>query len=192
MRESCCRNSQLRENFVMPIETDTGDPKPKPDWLQTIAVGRNPRNTLIRIAILIVVCVILFHFVLLPVRVDGISMLPTYKSGSINFANRLAYLWHEPQRGDVVTVRFAGYHLMLMKRIIGLPGETVAFSNGTVFINGKPLDEPYEKKPGNWTLPPKTLGPDEYYIVGDNRTMPWRDHTFGVVERYRIVGKVLL
>ena len=192
MRESCCRNRQLRENFVMPTETDAGDPKPKPDWLQTIAVGRNPRNTLIRILILIIACIILFHFVLLPVRVDGISMLPTYKSGSVNFANRLAYLWHEPQRGDVVTVRFAGYHLMLMKRIIGLPGETVAFNDGNVLINGKPLDEPYEKKRGDWTLPPRTLGPDEYYIVGDNRTMPWQNHMFGVVERFRIVGKVLL
>jgi signal peptidase I len=176
----------------MADETETGNPKPKPDWLQIIAVGRNPQNTLIRILILIIACLILFHFVLLPVRVDGISMLPTYKSGSVNFSNRLAYLWHEPQRGDVVTVRFAGYHLMLMKRIIGLPGETVAFNDGTVLINGKPLDEPYEKHPGNWTLPPKTLGPDEYYIVGDNRTMPWQNHMFGVVERFRIVGKVLL
>lgn len=191
MCESCCRIVNLRENFVMPTETETGNPKPKPDWLQIIAVGRNPKSTLIRIVVLIIVCFVLFHFEL-PVRVDGISMLPTYKNGSVNFSNRLAYLWHEPQRGDVVTVRFAGYHLMLMKRIIGLPGETVAFSDGTVLINGQPLDEPYEIHPGHWTLPPRTLGPDEYYIVGDNRTMPWRDHTFGVVERFRIVGKVLL
>jgi signal peptidase I len=176
----------------MQAPTETDSPKPRPDWLQIIAVGRNPRITLIRIVFLVVFCVLLFHFVLLPVRVDGISMLPTYKNGSVNFSNRLAYYWHEPQRGDVVTVRFAGYHLMLMKRIIGLPGESVAFSDGTVLINGQPLDEPYEKRPGHWTLPPKTLGPDEYFIVGDNRTMPWQNHTFGVVERYRIVGKVLL
>ena len=91
-----------------------------------------------------------------------------------------------------MTVRFAGYHLMLMKRIIGLPGETVAFHDGTVLINGQPLDEQYEKTPGHWTLPTRTLGPDEYYIVGDNRTMPWQNHMFGVVERFRIVGKVLL
>jgi signal peptidase I len=191
MRESCCRIHQLRENFVMADATETGNPKPKPDWLQIIAVGRNPQYTLIRIVVLIIVCVVLFHC-FLPVRVDGISMLPTYKNGSVNFSNRLAYLWHEPHRGDVVTVRFAGYHLMLMKRIIGLPGETVAFSDGVVLINGQPLGEPYEKTPGHWTLPPKTLGQDEYFIVGDNRTMPWQNHTFGVVERFRIVGKVLL
>lgn len=176
----------------MPTENAPDNPKPKPDWLQIIAVGRNPRNTLIRILFLVAACFFLFRFVLLAVKVDGISMQPTYQNRSVNLVNRWAYLWHEPRRGDVVAIRYAGFHLMLMKRIIGLPGETVAFSDGTVLINGQPLDEPYEKHPGNWTLPPKTLGPDEYYIVGDNRTMPWRDHTFGIVERFRIVGKVLL
>lgn len=166
--------------------------QPRPHWLRIIAVGRNPRNTLIRIAVLVIGSILLFHFVLLPVKVDGISMLPTYKNGSIHVVNRLAYRWHEPRRGDVVSVRFAGEHLMLMKRIIGLPGESVAFDNGKVLINGKVLDEPYEKWPSQWTLPAKRLRPDEYFIVGDNRTMPSQDHVFGRVDRDRIVGKVIL
>jgi signal peptidase I len=172
--------------------TEPGHPQPRPHWAQVIAVGRNPRNTLIRVLVIIVVFSFLFHFVFLAVRVDGISMQPTYKNRSINLVNRWAYLWHEPQRGDVVAVRFAGVHLMLMKRIIGLPGETVAFDNGQVLINGQPLDEPYEKWHSDWTLPPKQLGTNEYFIVGDNRTMRWQDHTFGKVERERIIGKVLL
>lgn len=177
----------------MPEQSVTANPTSRPHWFQVIAFGRNPRYTLIRIAVLIVTCFVLFHFVFLPVRVDGISMLPTYKNGSLNLVNRLAYLWHEPQRGDVVSVRFApGDHVMLMKRIIGLPGETVEFQDGTVFINGKPLPEPYEKLPSHWTLPPKKLDADEYFIVGDNRSMPWQLHTFGRVERDHIVGKVLL
>lgn len=177
----------------MPEPTATANPAGRPHWLRVIAVGRNPRNTFIRIVVLVAVCFVLFHFVLLPVRVDGISMLPTYKNGSINLVNRLAYVWHEPQRGDIVSVRFApGDHVMLMKRIIGLPGETVAFDDGTVLIDGKPLAEPYEKWESHWTLPPKKLDADEYFIVGDNRTMPWQMHTFGRVERDHIVGKVLL
>jgi signal peptidase I len=172
--------------------TATGDPKPRPGWLQVISVGRNPRNTLIRIVVLVVICVFLFHFVFLPVKVDGISMQPTYKNRSVNLVNRWAYFWHEPRRGDVVAVRLAGFHVMYMKRIIGLPGETVAFDNGRVLINGQPLDEPYEKWPSDWTLPPKKLELDEYFVVGDNRTMRWQDHTFGKVERSRIVGKILL
>jgi signal peptidase I len=176
----------------MPAQT-IDSPKPRAHWLQVLVLGRNPRNTFIRIAILIPVCYVLFGFILLPTRVDGISMEPTYKDHSVNLVNRLAYLRHEPRRGDVVSVRaWAGMHLMLMKRIIGLPGETVAFDHGRVLINGQPLAEPYEKWSSDWTRPPVTLGPDQYFIVGDNRTMPWEDHVFGRVERNRIVGKVLL
>lgn len=192
MLNSSCTILGLRETSVMSADTVPAAPPPQKHWFSIIAFGHNPRNTLIRSAVFIVICVVLFHFVLLPVRVDGISMLPTYKNHSINFSNRLAYLWHEPRRGDVVTVRLAGYHVMFMKRIIGLPGESVAFDHGTVLINGQPLDEPYEKWPSDWTLPPRQLGPDEYFVVGDNRTMPWQDHTFGVTSRDRIVGKVLL
>jgi signal peptidase I len=194
MFKSSCTISGVRETSGMSDSTTTTGPGSRPHWLQVIAVGRNPRNTVVRIGILVAVAFVLFfsHLVLLPVKVEGPSMLPTYKDHSINFVNRLAYLWHEPRRGDVVSVRYAGLHVMLMKRIIGLPGETVAFDDGTVLINGQPLAEPYEKWPSHWTLPAKTLGPDEYFIVGDNRTMRWQDHTFGVVERWRIVGKALL
>lgn len=178
----------------MTAQTESGgNPRPRPHWLQVIVVGRNPRVTLVRIAVLVVACFVVFSYVLLPVRVHGISMLPTYKDGSVNFVNRLAYVWHEPRRGDVVSVRaYAGMNDMLMKRIIGLPGETVTFDNGRVFIDGKILDEPYEKSACAWTLPPEKLGPDQYFIVGDNRTMDWRDHKFGKVDRNNIVGKVLL
>ena len=168
------------------------EPPPKPSWIQAITVGRRPRNTLIRLAVLIVTCLVVFNFVLLPIRVTGISMLPTYKDHSINFVNRLAYRHHEPQRGDVVSIRFAGNHIMYMKRIIGLPGETVGFEKGRVIINGSVLDEPYEKTACDWNVPPVQLGPDEYYVVGDNRTMPVENHVFGKVTRDRIVGRVLL
>ncbi len=194
INESSCTIGGLRENLGMSEQTETANTThSRPHWLQVIAVGRNPQTTLLRVVVLVVVCFILFHFVLLPVRVQGISMLPTYKDHSVNLVNRLSYLWHEPQRGDVVSVRaYAGMHVMLLKRIIGLPGETVAFDHGQVLINGQALDEPYEKWKSDWTLPPEKLGPDQYFIVGDNRTMRWQDHKFGRVDRDRIVGKVLL
>ena len=161
-------------------------------WVRIAVVGRNPRATLVRVAVLIGTCFIVFNFILLPIRVEGISMLPTYKDRSVNFVNRLAYVWHEPQRGDVVSIRLAGPHVMYMKRIIGLPGETVAFVDGRVLINGEVLDEPYEKTPCDWNCPPVKLGPDEYFVVGDNRTMPSDNHVFGKAGRDRIVGKALL
>ena len=114
-------------------------------WIQTIAIGRRPKRTMVRLAVLIglALCLFLiFSFVLMPIRINGPSMMPTYQNGQINFINRLAYLNHEPQRGDVVGVRLSGPHLMFVKRIVALPGETISFSGGCVCIDGKPLDEP--------------------------------------------------
>ena len=119
-------------------------------------------------------------------------MMPNYKENRVNFVNRLAFVFLPPRRGDVVAIRTSGISIMYMKRIIGLPGETVAFHRGHTFINGNLLEEPYLKYRCDWELPPKTLGPDEYYFVGDNRSMPAVDHTQGVAARPRIVGKVLL
>jgi signal peptidase I len=119
-------------------------------------------------------------------------MLPSYKDGRVNFINRLAYRNHPPQRGDVVGVRFAGPSVMLLKRVVGLPGERIGFSTGHVTVNGKSLDEPYPLWPSNWEREPVELAPDEYFVVGDNRTMPMRDHTFGIAKRERILGKLML
>ena len=178
-----------------------------PRWLSIVVMGRNPKATLARVAVLIVTCFIVFKFILLHIQVEGISMLPTYPDQSKHFVNRFAYLWHGPQRGDVVGIRFstnapAGIHqaanwlkpphAMLLKRIVGLPGETVAFVNGRAVINGEALDEPYKKLPCDWNLPSKELGPDEYFVVGDNRSMFWADHTFGRALRSQIIGKAIL
>jgi signal peptidase I len=146
----------------------------------------------VRVIALVIVCFVVFKFVLIPIRVEGPSMLPTYKDHRVNFVNRLTFLFREPQRGDVVAIRTSGISIMFMKRIIGLPGETVEFHEGHAFIDGKPLDEPYVKRPCFWEQEPRALGPFDYYCVGDNRSMPQPDHTQGVAKRERLVGKVLL
>jgi signal peptidase I len=163
-------------------------------WLRTIVIGRNPRRTALRLVVIIAVIVILRSFVLLPIQVDGPSMLPNYRENSINVVNRLAYLRHDPQRGDVVAIRFSGKSIMLMKRVVGLPGETVEFVNGRLLINGRYLEEPYVKYSCSWDFRPDRwqLDDDEFYVVGDNRSMPYEDHKQGVAKRERIVGKVML
>jgi signal peptidase I len=169
------------------------EPAPAPTWVQRVLIGRNPKRTLMRAAVIVVVCLLVRNFVLLPVRVDGGSMLPTYQDHGIHFVNRLAYLFHEPRRGDVVAIgMLAGDHIMYMKRIVGLPGETVGFHQGRVYINGNPLDEPYVKLPGDWERAPEQIGPDHYYVVGDNRDMAWEGHTQGRAPRDRILGKIIL
>ena len=160
--------------------------------------------TLLRLAVWVVLCVVGFKLSVVHIRVDGISMLPTCQDRSVYWVSRLAYLWHQPQRGDVVAIRFVPAdgtinkleppHVMLLKRIIGLPGETVAFKHGRVLIDGEILDEPYENEDyqGNWNCEPVSLGPDQYYVVGDNRSMPQEYHTHGIYQRSLIVGKARL
>jgi signal peptidase I len=141
---------------------------------------------------------VVFKLILLPIRVSGISMFPTYKDRSINFVNRLAYVRHKPRRGDVVGIRVAGSDtpgrapgLMFMKRVVGLPGEIISFSRGHLFVDGAMLDEPYVNGPCNWNALPVQIGSNQYYAVGDNRSMPIEFHDHGRVDRARIVGKVL-
>ena len=146
-----------------------------------------------RLCVLVVLTVLTFKFVVVLVRVDGLSMAPTYRPKQIEVVNRLAFLFHEPQRGDVVAIRpvageHAGYY---MKRIVGLPGETVAFHAGHLLINGRVLDEPYMKWPYAWEMAPVLVGLSEYYVVGDNRTMDRLGHSQGRTERAHIIGNVI-
>ena len=78
-----------------------------------------------------------------------------------------------------------------MKRVIALPGETVAIRRGIVTINGQPLEEPYVKEREPWEMAPVKLESDQYFAVGDNRGMNQQLHSFGTVRTEKIVGKVL-
>jgi len=135
-------------------------------------------------------------------------MLPSYRDHAIDFVNCLAYVRKSPQRGDVVAIRLnpdsAAHetfidglrmpaHAMLLKRVVALPGETIAFAGGHIFINGQRLDEPYESTLHcDWNRAAETLAADQYFVVGDNRTMPQESHYFGRCKRSQIIGKVLL
>ncbi len=163
----------------------------RPGWLQRLIIGRNPARTLVRAAVWAGVCLLVFKFLLLPIRVEGVSMMPTYRQNQVNLLNRAAYWFRPPQRGDVVGIRLAGPHVMFCKRIVGLPGEAVSFHEGRLYINGQPVDEPYLKRPCHWEHEPIVDGPDEYYVVGDNRSMDFYDHEQGRADRSRIVGRVV-
>lgn len=154
-------------------------------------VGPRPRATFIRAATLVAAATVIFGFVLKPVRLEGISMLPTYKDGDFDFANRLAYFWREPARGDVVAIRMAGPSVLYVKRIVGLPHETVEIEAGVVLIDNQPLVEPAVKFRTPWTMRAVTLGAREYFVIGDNRSMAMQNHDFGRASRDRIVGKML-
>lgn len=148
--------------------------------------------TLVRAAIWAVVLLVLFKFVFIGIRVRGESMEPNYHAGQIKLLNRLAYTRHPPQRGDVVAFRLPDpstkVEAVILKRVIALPGETLSLRRGQVFINGKPLDEPYAKGLTSFRSNELTLEPHQYWLIGDNRPISEQYFKFD----YEILGKVLL
>ena len=149
------------------------------------------RGFLIRQAVVAAVVYASCKFVMLPVVIDGESMLPTYSAHGFNFCNRLAHRWSGPKRGDIVVLRYGGTRWMLLKRVIAFAGETVAFEKGVCFVDGKPLDEPYVQLGCDWDLPPKKVGPGHVYVMGDNRSVPAEMHVGGEIAAARVVGRPL-
>ena len=155
-----------------------------PRWV----AGADPRRTAIRVAVLVVAAYLTFSYVLLPVRGDSISMTPTIESGDLIFINRLTYRFREPRRGEVVAIRMAGRSVVYVKRLLGLPGDRVKIDNGNVSINDEWIKEPYAHRRDDWSLDEVTLNRDEYFVVGDNRTMAMALHDMGTVPRARLIG----
>jgi signal peptidase I len=155
--------------------------------------GRDPRRTAVRVLVLAGISFVTFKWMLIPIRTQGVSMLPTYSSGTFNLVNRLSYVGRNaaPKRGDIVAIRLAGPNVVYVKRIVGMPGERVSIVEGWVHINGQSLPEPYVRHRRAWDVPEVTLGPHEYFVVGDNRGMAAGDHDFGRVDDDRILGRVL-
>ena len=114
-------------------------------------LGRSPGLTLIRALLVALALLLTSQYVISPVRAYGISMQPTFEPGAWLWLSRLAYLRRPPARGDIVAVNLAGGQAVLVKRIVGLPGERIAITEGQVLVNGVPFDEPYvtERQPWN-------------------------------------------
>ena len=161
-----------------------------PDWLKRICLGRSPRKTLMRAAGWAVLVYVLGQGPFRPMRVRGISMEPTVQDGSWRFANLWRYRRQPPERGHIVVIALPGAQAYYCKRVIGRPGEQIAFVQGQLLVNGFVHEEPYLATPCAWNVTPQELGPDEYYVVGDNRSLPMSDQVAGVVKRTRIAGRL--
>ncbi len=146
---------------------------------------------LLRVAVVAISAFIIFKYVFIPFRVQGESMAPTYVTGSFNFCFALRYLFSEPALPDVVMVRMAGQKIMLLKRVVATEGQSVEFKEGRLYIDGKKVNEPYVSGESDWNISPATVKPGYVYVVGDNRSMPARAHTFGQTPVTRIVGAPL-
>ena len=158
--------------------------------IRRILIGRDLRVTLRRGALLAIAAWLFFRFVCLPVRVRGNSMEPTFLNGEMHAACLVQYLWRAPQRGEVVVISMSGTRAFYLKRILALPGERIAFTNGTLLVNGEQHGEAYMEEHGSWTMPEMTIPAGEYFVAGDNRSIPIDRHTLGTVDKSKIVGKL--
>ncbi len=131
-------------------------------------------------------------------RVQGNSMYDTLENGDNLILEKLSYRFHAPERFDIVVFRFAHKKdTFYIKRVIGLPGETVQIIGSDIYINGELLEENYGYEPirdAKRASEPVTLGEGEYFVLGDNRndSSDSRDPAVGNVTREQIVGKAWL
>lgn len=122
--------------------------------------------------------------------VAGESMNDTLVTGDVVLLTRFDYIAETPDRGDIVQLEIPGRDGLYLKRVIGLPGETVEIIGGVVHINGQALDEPYATlSEDDFKL---TLYADEYFVLGDNRPVSYdsREEEFGVVSAGCFRGRV--
>lgn len=159
--------------------------------IRRIAIGRSPKRTVIRAGATAVALFIVFRFVVTPVVTRGISMEPTFRDGTPHLVNPFRYRRHDPAPGDVVVISLAGRRVFYLKRVLAGPGERVAFDGGRLMVDGAARPEPYLADRGDWTMPEVALGPDEFFVAGDNRSVPIEEHKVGVVRREKIMGGIL-
>jgi signal peptidase I len=149
------------------------------------------RKFILRLLLVALATAVVFTQVLMPLHIEGRSMEPTYDDGSFIFCWRGQFLFSEPERGDVVVIRFSGRHVTLLKRVVGLAGDTVEFRNGALFVNNTWVKEPYVRMPSDWNMAARKVEQNKVFVVGDNRSVVMERHSYGQVERERIIGGVL-
>jgi len=151
------------------------------DWLKHILIA-------------LVIAFILARFVIVNANVPTSSMESTIMVNDRLIANRLSYKFSLPKRGDIVVFKYPDdENVLYVKRIIGMPGETVNITKGAVYINGEKLDEPYITTSIAGNFGPYTVPEGSYFMLGDNRNNSldsryWKNK---YVEKDKILGKAL-
>lgn len=145
----------------------------------------------ISIAIAIVVAISIRTFVFEPIFVSGDSMLPTLQSNQSLGVEKVSRYFSLPKQGEIVIVTDPDNNETLVKRVIGLPGDTIEIKNSTVYINGQPLHEDYTSKDPYNDIKPLTVPADSIFVMGDNRANSKDSRFFGPVNKDAIIGHAL-
>lgn len=169
---------------------------PKEESPKAVSVARNIFGYVMAVAVAVLIYVVVSRFVIINANIPTRSMAPLIEAEDRLMGFRLAYLFKEPQRGDVVIFRHKCYddenEQLLIKRIIGLPGDSIQIIDNVVYINDIPYDESYLPDGVHMNdFGPYTVPDDSYFMMGDNRTISndARSWTYKDVTREEIVAK---
>jgi len=164
----------------------------KPFWQKTSEfIWEMIRVAVISLAIIIPVR----YFLIQPFYVKGASMEPNFYDHEYLIIDEISYRFNEPSRGDIVVFKYPkDPKQFFIKRVIGLPGEKVRIQDSRIYINGTILNEGYLPEATETALPlhgysDVILGPDEYFLLGDNRNQSLDSRIFGPVKREYLIGR---
>lgn len=192
----------MDENIINQPEQQGGvptEPSPEPTR-QRHSFKREIWETIRFIIIALLIVLPIRLFIAQPFIVSGASMDPTFENGQYLIVDELSYRVNEPARGDVVIFKYPkNPKQYFIKRVIGLPGETVTTNTeGQIVVKNATqgtelvLEEPYIPTPIKSSPFNRTLGADEYFMMGDNRTGSFDSRMWGPVKRDLIIGRALV
>ena len=158
--------------------------------------SRSFRNVsfLLYIALVVLIALTIRSFIAEPIRVDGDSMIPTLVHNEDMLVEKMSYWFSDPLRGDIIICYYPGYTESCVKRVIGLPGETVEVRGGKIFINGSELNESaYWNGQIVGDMDPVVIGARQVFVVGDNRngSKDSRNASVGAIPYAKVVGRVV-
>lgn len=171
-------------------------PKKKHWWSKKEKPKKTPKQELIEwivtLAAAIVIALVVREFIFEPVRVDGHSMETTLTDGEVMFVSKMEYMFGgEPERFDVVICHYPERgDTNFVKRVVGLPGDTVAINDGYLYVNGEKYEEEYLTYRPDYSMDPYTVPEGNYFVLGDNRSNSNDSHLIGPITRDMIVGHV--
>lgn len=164
-----------------------------PVWLQ---VWRKQRENIQIVAIALGLAILIRLFVAEPRYIPSESMLPTLHIGDRLVVEKISYHFRPPLTGDIVVFQTppqlqSGYakNQAFIKRIIGIPGQTVKISNGLVYLNDEPLQENYIAEPPTYEWGPMSVPENQFFVMGDNRNNSKDSSKWGFLPKQNIIGR---
>ena len=175
-------------------ETPQTEPIPQNENSSLPQLRRELRSWTRDLAVALGLALVIIVFLYQPVKVEGTSMAPLLTDQERIFINKFGYRFEPIERGDVVVFWYPlDRSKSFIKRVIGLPGDTIEIQSGRLFVNGKELQEPYV--PASYldgsSLLPRVLPPNNYFVMGDHRDSSNDSRMFGPVPRQYIYGKAV-